>query len=187
MTRTIRNDILIFAPLDLVWKATTAVADWPRWTRNMTLVQPLTSGPMQVGARFLVHQPLQRPAQWEVTDLRPGRLFAWRRIGGVVEMQARHTLREDAPGTISNRLEIDVTGHAAWLIGPILAPLLSMALMQENLDLKTWCEHPDRLQDTQRRVLRTTSSACVPAPSTGPSAARAVDSVQILRREGQRR
>jgi hypothetical protein len=87
MTRStwrIEHQLCIAAPAALVWEVTTDIAKWSEWPPTVTSVRLASDAPLEIGSRFELKQPLQRPAIWEVTDLVPGERFVWeRRNGGV--------------------------------------------------------------------------------------------------------
>ena len=85
----LEHTIQIDAPVDVVWAATKNVTAWPDWTPTITSVQPLTEDAIGIGSRYLLKQPLQAKAVWEVTDFVEGKRFAWQKPAWATNMLIR--------------------------------------------------------------------------------------------------
>lgn len=66
---------LIDAPIELIWRLTTQVDDWPTFLPTMRHVHRLDPGELRVGSTARVKQPGQSSAVWTVTRLEPEREF----------------------------------------------------------------------------------------------------------------
>ena len=64
----VRNQIEINAQISADWDVLTDVETWPKWTPTGSFARVETPGPLSVGSTVLLRQPLQKPAQWEVTE-----------------------------------------------------------------------------------------------------------------------
>jgi uncharacterized protein YndB with AHSA1/START domain len=96
----------IDAPAEVVWDVIVDVEHWPQWTATMTSVRRETgSGPLTVGERVRVRQPRLPPVTWTVTDVQPGRSFAWTATGLGARSVADHAVvpRPDGGSTATVR------------------------------------------------------------------------------------
>ncbi len=135
----IEHRIHIDAPVEVVWTATADITSWPDWTPTVTSVEPTTEGPAGLGSRYVLKQPMQARAIWEITEWTPGSRFAWEKPGRFLRFKATHVL-EPAGEATSNLLILEATGPAALLLHPVLRTAGTRALQQENAGLKAFCE-----------------------------------------------
>jgi uncharacterized membrane protein len=135
----------IDAPADVVWGLTTDVTTWPSYMPTVTSVERLDDGPLRVGAQARIKQPGQRPALWTVTELTPGRTFAWRSQRKGYAMVGRHQVEPEGGGT-RNTLTLTMSGPLTPVLGPLLGPLMRRVLRTEN---ECFAE---RAQDGARRA-----------------------------------
>lgn len=101
-------------PAAVVWARLIDVESWPSWTRSVTRIERLDSGPLRVGSRATVVQPHVRPSVWEVTDLQDQREFTWRSRQPGTTVIARHVLTARSDGT-SVLLTLELRGPLTWL------------------------------------------------------------------------
>ena len=135
----IEHQILIHAAPETVWRITVNVARWPEWTPTVRSARALTEGPLALGSRYAVKQPLQPEAQWEVTDCLDGQSFSWETRGARQVLRATHRLEAHAEGTL-NTLILEAPGLTGVLRRPVLRILFRAALSKENAGLKAFCE-----------------------------------------------
>lgn len=135
----VSHTIQIHAPLDRVWAVTLDLERWPDWTPTVTSVKRLDAGPVEVGSRVRMKQPLQPPSEWVVTRCDAGKVFAWETRRPGLRMVGTHEMRTAPPGT-TNILHVDAHGPLAVLLWPLLLLAMRRALRDENLGLARYCE-----------------------------------------------
>lgn len=106
---------------DVLWSL---MADLERWAELLPTIDTVErlddeDTPIGVGSRFRVKQPGLAPANFEVTEWRPGSGFTWEAPGPGVRTRATHTLAHQ-DGLTLLRLGIEWTGPLAWLIRILL-------------------------------------------------------------------
>jgi uncharacterized membrane protein len=131
--------LTVDAPVDVVWRLTESVEDWPSITPTMTRVVRLDAGPMQVGSRARVKQPGQPEAVWTVTHLEQGRVFTWQTTRMGLTMTGSHRL-EEAGGGCRNTLTLDLAGFGAGLFGRLFGRQIRDAVETENTGFRTRAE-----------------------------------------------
>jgi len=140
----IEHELTIEAPVDVVWQLTTDVERWPSITPTMTTVERLDEGPMGVGSRARVKQPAQRATVWTVTRFEPTHLFEWEATVFGVRMVGRHLIDAVDDGTSHpasrNRLQIEMTGRGAGLMGRLTGGRIRKAITTENEGFKRAAE-----------------------------------------------
>lgn len=129
------DELVIAAPIEVVWDLTVDVEAWPSLTPTISNVELLDSGPIAVGRRARVTQPAQRPAVWTVTRLEPPATFAWERRVFKARMTGSHHLEATSEGT-RNTLVLEVTGFGSGLIGFLAGRALRSAIHTENLGIR---------------------------------------------------
>ncbi len=138
----IEHVIEIDADVDTVWALTRDVERWPEITPTMTAVEPLDEGPPEVGRRYRISQPGQRPRVWTVRRLDEPTVFTWDATMGSMTISGRHRV-EAADGGSRNILTIELTGFGSRLFGLAAGPLLRKALAAENQGFKQAAEAAD--------------------------------------------
>jgi uncharacterized membrane protein len=108
--------IHIDAPREVVWRTLMDVARWPTWTASMTNVEPLDDGPLAVGHRVRIKQPMLPAMIWTVSVLEPEQSFAWTSSSGGVHTTGVHEVTDAATGGVTVRLAIDDRGALAPLV-----------------------------------------------------------------------
>jgi uncharacterized membrane protein len=135
----LENVLRIDAPVDVVWSLTEDVERWPGITPTMTTVERLDDGPLAVGSRARVKQPGQRARVWTVTRFEPRRSFAWSTKAMGMTMEGAHLLADEG-GACVNRLELEVTGATAGIVGRLLRRPLLNAITTENKGFRAAAE-----------------------------------------------
>jgi hypothetical protein len=125
----IYTTIDIQAPPDRVWAAVRDIEHWSEWTPTVISVWPLP-GPLAVGNRAIVRQPMLLAARWQVTEVDEGRSFTWITLGSGIRVTARHSV-EGAANNSRVTLSLDFSGP----LGP-LAARLTRGLNERYLELE---------------------------------------------------
>ena len=136
---TVTNTIHITASPQTVWDVTIDVERWPQWTPTVTSVAILTDKPLRLGSIARIKQPMQKTADWVVTDFINERLFAWETRRAGLHMKGIHEMAADGAGTI-NTLRVEAHGILAILLWPVLRLAMRKSLADENRGLKIRCE-----------------------------------------------
>ncbi|MBI3214898.1 MAG: SRPBCC family protein [Mycobacterium sp.] len=106
----------IAAPTDVVWRILTDLQAWPRWGPTVAAAE-LDGHVFEQGATGRVWTPVGIALPFTITDLDPGRSWAWRVAG----IPATH-----------HGVQPDGDGCRAWMSAPVWAPgylpVLAMAL-----------------------------------------------------------
>ena len=125
----IERELIIEAPVDVVWSVMSDVEHWPEMTASMTSVR-LLDGELRHGARAEVVQPKLPKAIWTVTRLDEGRRFDWTAKSPGMTTVGIHGVEAVATGTRAY-IGIKQTGPLAPLFG-----LLLRKLTESYLDLE---------------------------------------------------
>ncbi|WP_424973156.1 SRPBCC family protein [Dinoroseobacter sp. S76] len=137
-TSVVESSILITAPLETVWQYTIDVNRWPEWCPTIQAASVQDADQLSIGTEFSVKQPLQPKRRWQVTELVPNKVEAWRTIDEKERFVARHVL-------VDNRTSIESTLQLRfvptwWPIQSLLTLAFKAALNRENRALKVVCE-----------------------------------------------
>jgi uncharacterized membrane protein len=121
---------LIDAPVDLIWRLTTEVGDWPAFMPTVQRLERLDAGPLRVGSTARIKQPGQSAAVWTVTRLEPMRESTWetRRMG--IRMTGRHLLEPAGSGT-RNTLVLETGGPGSGVFSALFGGLMRSSIHQE--------------------------------------------------------
>jgi carbon monoxide dehydrogenase subunit G len=122
---------LIDAPVDLIWRLTTEIDDWPAFIPTVQRLERLDDGPLRVGSTARLKQPGQTAAVWTVTRLDPRREFTWETRRPGIRMTGRHLLEPAGPGT-RNTLVLETAGPAAGLFTALIGPLMRNSVHRES-------------------------------------------------------
>lgn len=136
----LEHTVQIDAPVEVVWALTEDVEGWPAITPTMTSVERLDDGPLGVGSQARIKQPGQGARTWTVTRFEPGRTFAWSAKALGALMEGSHHLSEGPSGGCVNRLELEITGATASVVGRLLGGQLLKAITTENEGFKRSAE-----------------------------------------------
>lgn len=148
----IADSVPVAASVQDLWALIIDVENWPNFVPTVTAVRPLDGASPEVGRRFEVTQPGQRPAVWTVTEAEPGRVFAWRRSSRGLVLLGEHIIgtgadvREDGVGPASTCQELvsiarlTIGGPLGVALSPLLRPLAKSALAKENAAFRAEAE-----------------------------------------------
>lgn len=129
----------ISAGAEQVWPVLTDVVRWPRWTKSMSSVERLDSGPFREGSKVRIKQPWLPTTDWTVIVLDELRCFTWVATAPGLQTTAEH--RVEASGTGSKlTLSIRQDGALAPLAGLLLGTLTRHYVTMEAEGLKRACE-----------------------------------------------
>ncbi len=122
---SVERSITINAPPERVYEAFVDHSRWLEWNPNMREMRPLSEGPLTPGFRARAAHKLNPVASvWEVTEVNPGRSFAWRSSFLPGLRLAFDHIAEGAAGATRATIRIDIAGPLAFvarLAGGVLA------------------------------------------------------------------
>jgi carbon monoxide dehydrogenase subunit G len=122
---------LVDAPVELIWRLTTQVDDWPTFLPTVQRLKRLDAGELRVGSAARIKQPGQVSAVWTVTRLEPPREFAWETSRMGLRMTGRHLLERAGAGTRMT-LVLEVTGRAAGVVSTLFGGMMRSSLRRES-------------------------------------------------------
>ena len=126
---SLQRSLTIDAPPTKVYEAFVDLGRWLEWNPHFREVRPLSEGPLAQGSKARIALKLSPLASvWEVTEVNPGRSFAWASssLPGL-RLNFDH-IAESADGGTRATLRIDIEGPLAFLAG------LAGAFYGRNLD-----------------------------------------------------
>lgn len=126
---SLQRSLTIDAPPDRVYEAFTDFDRWLEWNPHLRKVKPLCEGPLEAGCTARIALKLSPLTSiWEVTEVNPGRSFAWASssLPGV-RLVFDHIAEAFDGGSVAT-LRIDIEGPLAFL-----TPLTG-AFYTRNLD-----------------------------------------------------
>lgn len=126
-----RDEVTIDAPPEIVWSVYTDVERWALWTASVTTARVHPSGPLQLGSTAAIKQPRLPRVVWTVTELEPGRSWAWQNRSPGADTVAWHTITPIPDGGVHVALSIDQRGVVGRPIGWLLRPLTRRYLRLE--------------------------------------------------------
>lgn len=129
----------IACPVQRVWAATIDIDSWPDWAPTVQTARRLDKLRFGLGSQASIKQPMQSRTIWTVTEFKDGHSFAWESAGKAFRMLATHHVASSGDGTVCT-LEVKLIGPFAMMCAVFFAPMVWLALMQENRGLKRWCE-----------------------------------------------
>ncbi len=125
---SLERSLNINAPPERVYEAFVDLSRWLDWNPQLREVTPLSEGPLAVGSKARIAGQMMIGARvWEVTELNPGRSFAWQSSSPGVRLVFDH-IAEGADGGTRATLRIDIEGPLAFMAG------LAGSLYGRNLD-----------------------------------------------------
>lgn len=146
----ITHELLIQAPVEVVWQATIDIESWPSITPTVTAVERLDDGPVQVGSRARLEQPGQREKIWTVTTVQPNERFEWEAIVAGVRTVGSHRMAA-AEGGCRNTLVITLHGRRGRLLGLLAGRSMRASLRKENAGFQRHAEATIRGSSTPAR------------------------------------
>ena len=139
-TAVVESSVVIAAPLETVWQFTVDVTRWPEWCTTIQAANVQDADQLSMGTKFLLKQPMQPKRSWQVTELVPNRVAAWRTIDEKACFEARHVLVDKAT-SVESTLQLRIV--PTWLpLQSLLTIAFKAALSRENRALKVVCEGP---------------------------------------------
>ena len=138
------SSIEIDAPAATVWDVFADVERWPEWTASVERLVAL-DGPVEVGARFEIHQPRLPKLVWEVTAVEPGSSWAWRQRSPGGTTLATHEVVDLGDGRTLVRQRIDQRGPVGVAVGVLMLRLTRKYLEMEGRGLKAASEQRHQL------------------------------------------
>jgi ligand-binding SRPBCC domain-containing protein len=126
---SLQRSLTIDAPPARVYEAFTDFDRWLEWNPHLRKVRPLCEGPLEAGCTARIALKLSPLTSiWEVTEVNPGRSFAWASFSFPgVRLVFDHIAEAFDGGTVAT-LRIDIEGPLAFL-----TPLTG-AIYTRNLD-----------------------------------------------------
>lgn len=115
---SVQRSLTIDAPPAQVYEAFVDLSRWLEWNPHLREVRPLTKGPLTPGSKARLALKLNPlPSVWEVTEMNPGRSFAWASslLPGV-RLVFDHVAESTDGGTRAT-LRTDIKGPLAFLAG----------------------------------------------------------------------
>ncbi len=122
---------LIDAPIDLIWRLTIRIDDWPTFLPTVRRVQRLDAGELRVGSSARLEQPGQSSAVWTVTRLDPMREFTWETKRPGLRLTGRHLLEPAGTGTRMT-LVLQGAGPLAGVASVLLGGMMRTSLRRES-------------------------------------------------------
>jgi uncharacterized membrane protein len=132
----VETTIEIDAPPELVWAVMTDVERWPEWTTSVERAERLDDGPLRIGSRARLKQPRFPAVIWEVTDLQPGRSFAWTATNVGVTSIGEHRIVPQAARGVSVTLSLRQQGPLAPLLAALTGKVTRRYVEAEAQGLK---------------------------------------------------
>jgi len=137
--RSFTKSIHIDAPSETVWNVMTDVEHWPEWTRSITTLKRLDTGPFAVGSRARIKQPKLLPGLWTVTRIDPVRSFTWMSRSPGLRVIGYHAVKAGANGS-DVTLVVLFEGIFGGIASRLLRKLNEEYLEMEATGLKGHCE-----------------------------------------------
>lgn len=130
----------IDTPPEHVWAVMTDLERWPEWTMSVERAERLDDGPLRVGSRARLKQPRFPSVVWTVTDLEPGRSFAWTAKNIGITSIGEHRIALQASGAVTVNLSLHQHGPLAPLLALFTGTLTRRYVDTEAQGLKRRCE-----------------------------------------------
>jgi uncharacterized membrane protein len=119
------------APSD-VWRLFTDMERWPELIGSITALRRLDTGPLTVGSEVQLKQPAFPPTRWRVTEMRPGRSFAWESASGGMTTVGDHIVEPHGGDgsliTLTLRTRGPLSGLMSALVGRRSLSYITMEL-----------------------------------------------------------
>ena len=161
---SLQRSLTIDAPPARVYEAFADFDRWLEWNPHLRRVTPLCEGPLATGCTARIALKLSPfPSVWEVTEVNPGRSFAWASssIPGV-RLISDHIAEDYDGGTIAT-LRVDVEGPLAFLT-PITGAFYEHNLGRSLAALKRILEAESPKSRTRKSAPRKRKAKAKPKP-----------------------
>jgi hypothetical protein len=129
----------VAAPQESLWRAVTAVTQWPHWTPTIDEIT-LLDGDLGPGARVRIVQPKLRTVVYQVDEWDPGARFSWTARTSGIRIAAGHEAQAAGAGS-RLLLTIDITGPMAPLLVPLVGGRSRRYADTESDRLRRFAEH----------------------------------------------
>lgn len=142
--RDLSTSVDVTATTSRVWKVLADVERWADWNPTIRSIERLDSGPLGLGSRVKIEQPMLRPATWTVAAWEPEVAFTWvSRSPGLVATGA-HAVEPFSGGTRVT-LSIRFGGPLSFVVSLLVGRLTRRYIGLEASGLKARCEgHGER-------------------------------------------
>lgn len=127
----ISDTLDIAAPAAILWDLETDIEGWPTVLPTVTSAKRLDAGPLRVGSTARIEQPGLKPAVWTVTELEPGKRFAWWTSLFGVRTDAIHSIEPSGDGA-TNTLTLRLHGWRGRVLGTLLGGRMRDTIALEN-------------------------------------------------------
>lgn len=134
------DSIDINATAATVWDVYADVEHWPDWTASVRSVTFVAGDHVAIGARARIAQPKLPKAEWEVTEVEPGRSWTWVASAPGVRTTAIHRVEPLDDGSTRVTQTLIQEGALGWLIARVYAGLTRRYLRMEAEGLAARCE-----------------------------------------------
>lgn len=116
---SVQRSLTIDAPPARVYEAFVDHSRWLEWNPHMREMRPLSEGPLAPGFRARLAAKLNPfTSTWEVTEVNPGRSFAWASSSFFPGLRLVFDhIAEGADGGTRAIIRIDIEGPLAFLAG----------------------------------------------------------------------
>jgi uncharacterized protein YndB with AHSA1/START domain len=116
---SVERSLTIDAPPARVYEAFVNHSRWLEWNPHMREMRPLSEGPLAPGSKARLAAKLNPFAStWEVTEVNPGRSFAWASSSFFPGLRLVFDhIAESADGGARATIRIDIQGPLAFLAG----------------------------------------------------------------------
>jgi uncharacterized protein YndB with AHSA1/START domain len=151
---SLQRSLTIDAPPARVYEAFADFDRWLEWNPHLRKITPLCEGPLAVGCTARIALKLSLFASvWEVTEVNPGRSFAWASssLPGV-RLVFDHIAEAFDGGSVAT-LRVDVDGPLAFLT-PLTAALYTRNLDRSLAALKRMLEAEAAAKPRRRKGKR---------------------------------
>ncbi len=113
---SVERSLTIDAPPATVYEAFVDLSRWLEWNPQLREVTPLSEGPLAVGSKARIAGQMMIGARvWEVTELNPGRSFAWKSSFFPGLRLAFDHIAEGADGGTRATIRIDIECPLAFV------------------------------------------------------------------------
>jgi Polyketide cyclase / dehydrase and lipid transport len=103
-----------------LWAVLSDVERWPEWIEVYQEVRRAEHGELALGDTVHVKQRGLAAGDWTVTELEPGRVFAWESRQPGVRIVGRHVVTAETGGGSRLTLELEVSGWLSGVVGAML-------------------------------------------------------------------
>ncbi|MEU4242880.1 SRPBCC family protein [Actinoplanes sp. NPDC026619] len=121
----------IDAPVELIWRLTTEIDDWPAFLPTVHWLRRLDEGELRVGSSARIKQPGQLSAVWTVTRLDPLREFTWETGRAGLRLIGSHLLDTAGAGTRLT-LALETAGPAAGVVSALFGGMMRGSISRET-------------------------------------------------------